>query len=114
MSKRGILVPNTGTFRSYTVYTKALDSTTMKIRINVFLFLIYICCCLCFTACGEERFEGVVYDLIVPPAEVQTELPPEVWEAVKIHAPRSAFGGSIFEDANAKLLEDFTTDCGRG
>ncbi|MYB01494.1 hypothetical protein F4X90_17740 [Candidatus Poribacteria bacterium] len=80
----------------------------MKIRINVFLFLIHISCCLCFTACGEERIQGILDDVFVPPAEVQTELPPEVWEAVKIHAPRSAFGGSIFKDA--KLLEDFTTE----
>lgn len=64
--------------------------------------------CLCFTACGEERIQGALYDIIVPPAGVQTELPAEVWEAVKFYAPRSTFGDSIFEDT--QLLSDFTTE----
>ena len=50
-------------------------------------YFIFLVICLCVTACGSERFEGVVYDLIVPPAEVQTELPPSIWQALKdIHA----------------------------
>ncbi|MDE0326876.1 MAG: hypothetical protein OXN27_23365 [Candidatus Poribacteria bacterium] len=44
-----------------------------------FIFLVI---CLCVAACGEERFQGVLDDIIVPPTDVQTELPPEVWEAV--------------------------------
>ena len=70
-----------------------------------FIFLVI---CLCVTACGEERINGVLDDIIVPPTDVQTELPPEVWESVKIEAPRSVFGYSIFKDA--KLLEEFTTE----
>ena len=44
-----------------------------------FIFLVI---CLCFTACGEERINGVLDDILVPPTDVQTELPPAVWEAV--------------------------------
>lgn len=70
-------------------------------------FLLPIVLCLCFTACGEERIQGVLYDAIVPPAEVQTELPPEVWESVKRVAPLIMFGDPILDDP--ERFEQFTS-----